>query len=133
MMFHEPFPFLTVDDIINHFFLNWPEENVKPPMTVQVSQDKKAVEIQAAMAGFEEEDVTVRFEQNVLYIEGDTTQKEAIAAKFRCKVNRAFSFKNTINAANAKAELKHGILKITLPIIHPEDTSTYIFGTPAQK
>jgi len=119
-----------LDNIFNRFFYSFPREDPKPPIAVEMVCDEdgeySGAKIQFAVAGFEEEDLEIYFEERTLVIEGDNLKHLNISEKFKCSFQRKISIRENLDLDNADISLKNGILNILLPIKDPKQGRTYI-------
>lgn len=96
--------------------------NYPPYNVIKHGEDEYTIEI--AVAGFGKEDIEVKIEDHTLYIKGEVEVEESkdeyvhrgIAAR---KFTRAFALGEYIEISGA--ELKDGLLKISLEKILPEE------------
>lgn len=120
------------DSVFAKFFYSFPVQEPKPPISVELIRSREgaelAAQIQFAVAGFDEEDLKVYFEDRTLFIEGDNLDHKYISDKFKCSFARKISIKENIDLTEAKITLENGILNIFLPVIEPDKVRTYILG-----
>ena len=91
-----------------------------PP--VDIYSDEGKVVVQAEVPGLKQEEIDVNFHDGVLTIKGERkheaeTNKEGYHSVQRCygAFHRAVRLPAEVDASNAKAELKDGILTVTFP------------------
>jgi HSP20 family protein len=92
--------------------------NVFPP--VNIYQDKANIYLTAELPGMETADVSIDIEQNNIQIRGDRKiENEKLFYHRRERESGSFSrkleFKSKIDTDKVSAELKDGILKVTMP------------------
>jgi HSP20 family protein len=91
----------------------------QPP--VDVHEDATRILIVADLPGLEQGDVAISIDKNVLSIQGE--RKPVVAgdgASHRCErrqgpLSRAFTLPPTVDTENISAEMKAGVLTLTLP------------------
>lgn len=123
------FPRFT--SVFDNFFDNFekdlptlfePMEYMKTPALANVKETKDGFEIALAVPGFSKEDISIKVENNILYIAGETkqeqndenerfTRREYNYSKF----NRSFSLPKTVVAEKIAGNYENGILKLVLP------------------
>jgi HSP20 family protein len=110
------------DDFFGRPFtrLEWTEEAWSP--SVDVSETKDNVIVNAEIPGMNKEDVKVSVQDNVLILSGERKQeKEEKNANYHRiersygSFSRSFTLPTSVQADKVKATYKDGILKITLP------------------
>jgi HSP20 family molecular chaperone IbpA len=124
-----------MDRIFDSLFYNFPKE-IKPPVCYQINKDEKGtvkdITLQLAVAGFEEEDLKIWNEDNVLFLEGDNTKREEVLSKFR----KSFSWKlptaDHIDLDSTKISFKNGLLTLSIPIKIPAKKRKYLLGKQQQ-
>ena len=92
--------------------------------------------IKADVAGIDEKDINVTVQDNILTISGERTeeQNESKNSTFTLLERKKGSFSRSIllpdgvKAENVKAELKNGVLTITLPKGKPVETKKIKIG-----
>lgn len=114
--------------------MRWPralglesEEMQKWAPSVDVIEREKEIVVKAEVPGVRKEDVHVSLSGNLMTIKGETRheEKEEKEDYYRCEISRgAFSRMLTLPAdvdeKNAKAELRDGVLMVTLPKLEQE-------------
>jgi HSP20 family molecular chaperone IbpA len=128
-----PRSFTEIDQLINYLFYSFPTDT-KPPLTVEEyrwDDNGDGVLISMALAGFKEEDLSVYVEDDILHISGDNTARE-IPEKFKAKFNHAFPVKKNLDLTKAEVKLESGILSVTIPLISPDKSRSYLFGEPTR-
>ena len=110
------------DDFFGRPFtrLEWTKEAWSP--SVDVSETKDNVIVNAEIPGMNKEDVKVSVQDNVLILSGERKQeKEEKNANYHRiersygSFSRSFTLPTSVQADKVKATYKDGILKITLP------------------
>jgi len=86
---------------------------------VDVREDENHILVEAEMPGFKKDEVNVTLESGVLTIAAERSieQKEGtqhLTERTYTRVHRSFSLPNTVNDADVNAELKDGVLHVTL-------------------
>lgn len=92
-------------------------------MKIDVTEDEKNFIVRANIPGFKKEDIKVDIDGNRVSISGETkSQKEEkkdekviYSERYEGRVYRSFTLDSTIDEANAQANYKDGVLKLTLP------------------
>ena len=91
-------------------------------LALDVSEDEKNVFVRSSLPGFEKDDVDIDLHDGVLTIKAEHTEEEGDENEryFRCKrrsgsMSRRVALPGTIDEDDADAELKHGILTVTIP------------------
>ena len=120
------------DNIFDHFENFFDEyDNVRSSLTANfpfyniVKKEKNKFDIEVALAGYDKKDITVEYEDNLLRIKSikeTKTDKEKDGVIHQGIAKRYFSKAFTI-AADVEiegAELKNGLLKVSLKKIVPE-------------
>ena len=141
--------FLTTEDIFSRFFYSFPNSEPKPPVSIRPIMEKEfpvendedvaytgtkttsscvGVEVQFAVAGFQEKDIKIWFEGRTLIVEGNNTSREKVAERFQCSFSRRISIKENLELEEATITLENGILAIRLPVRSNEKERTYLFG-----
>lgn len=118
------------NDVFNSLFYNFPKE-VKPPMDTSLKKEEDGsskVLLQAALAGFNKEEIKVWYEDNVLLLTGDNSQNDEILPKFRSSFSWKFPVSDKIDLEHAEVDFKNGLLSISLPVINPVKKKTYLLG-----
>ncbi len=89
---------------------------------VNISEDDKAYLVEADLAGLKKEDVKVEYKDNILSIRADKEEKKEEENKNYHRVEyslgsfcRSFQLPDNVEQKNINAEMKDGVLKITLP------------------
>ena len=131
---------VTFNSLFESFFLNWPEQS-KPPIShfpildadksvagLCESTDLKGWEIQLAVAGYTENDLKVWYENHILHISGDNTERE-ISHKFKCKFDHSLNVHSGLDLSKSEVSLSMGILSIKIPINKYKEEEKYLFGT----
>jgi HSP20 family protein len=85
--------------------------------------DEKNIYIKADVAGIEEKDLNVTVQDNIMTISGQRSEEKKESGKRGCVISerrmgsfsRSISIPDNVKHENIKAELKNGVLNITLP------------------
>ena len=102
-------------------------EKVYSP-NVNVFETKESVTLVVEMPGVEQTSLNLQVEKDTLSIEGqfhyetpsygEKNSQEFVGGKYA----RKFTLSKLVDAENAKAKLKNGILELTLPKVEPKKT-----------
>ncbi len=88
-----------------------------------VSEDENKYNIELALPGFSKEEVSIKFEEEVLTVTAGHQPKEDVKGPkytwnefgFKSKYERSFQLPETVDADNITAAFENGILNISLP------------------
>tara|TARA_B100000965_G_scaffold392812_1_gene402818 strand:- start:2774 stop:3232 length:459 start_codon:yes stop_codon:yes gene_type:complete len=124
------------DDIFNHFESMFDEDyytltqNIGsnyPPYNI-VRSGENQYDIEIALAGFNKDDINVTVEDRLLTVETKNTDEKTIANQSNEVIHRGISqryFKKSFTVASdvevKNAQLKDGLLKISMERVIPED------------
>lgn len=97
------------------------EVTYKPAANVR--EDEKNYMLELALPGFSKEEISIKFEEDVLTITaGHQTKEDAASPKYtwnefayKSKYERSFQLPETVNADLIVASFENGILLVTLP------------------
>jgi len=97
------------------------ELTYKPAANVR--EDEINYTIELALPGFSKEEVSIKFEEEVLTVTAGHQPKEDVKGPkytwnefgFKSKYERSFQLPETVDADNITAAFQNGILKISLP------------------
>lgn len=100
---------------------NETELTYKP--AANVSEDENKYTIELALPGFSKEEISIKFEEEVLTVTAGRQPKEDVKGPkytwnefgFKSKYERSFQLPETIDADSISAAFENGILKISLP------------------
>jgi HSP20 family protein len=100
---------------------NETEVTYKP--AANVSEDENKYNIELALPGFSKEEVSIKFEEEVLTVTAGHQPKEDVKGPkytwnefgFKSKYERSFQLPETVDADNISAAFVNGILNISLP------------------
>jgi HSP20 family protein len=100
---------------------NETELTYKP--AANVSEDENNYTIELALPGFSKEEISIKFEEEVLTVTAGRQPKEDVKGPkytwnefgFKSKYERSFQLPETINADSISAAFENGILRIALP------------------
>ena len=100
---------------------NETELTYKP--AANVSEDENKYNIELALPGFSKEEVSIKFEEEVLTVTAGHQPKEDVKGPkytwnefgFKSKYERSFQLPETVDADNISAAFENGILLIALP------------------
>ncbi|GJL56776.1 MAG: hypothetical protein NPIRA02_39080 [Nitrospirales bacterium] len=93
--------------------------------SVDIFENDQALTIVADMPGVQSDDVTIDLREDVLTLTGVPSvsvpsEEEFILEEFDTgKYFRQFTLSEVIDQANIKANLNHGVLRVTLPKVGP--------------
>ena len=79
-----------------------------------LKESQEALMLELDMPGFTEEDLAITIEGKQLKIKGERKMGREL------KINRAFTMSNSLDPHGIVAELKNGLLMITLPKVAPK-------------
>lgn len=121
-----------IDRLFDDFF------NLKPASmfdsewlpAVDVYEDEKHIHIKADVAGIEEKDLDLNLQDNVLTVSGRRNEEKKESSGRNCFVSerrfgsfsRSISLPEGVNQENVRAELKNGVLKVTIEKPKTEET-----------
>lgn len=113
-----------IDRLFDDFF------NLKPVSmfdsewlpAVDVYEDEKHIHIKADVAGIEEKDLDLNLQDNVLTVSGRRNEEKKESSGRNCFVSerrfgsfsRSIALPEGVNPENVKAELKNGVLKVSI-------------------
>jgi HSP20 family protein len=88
-----------------------------------VREDEKAYQLELALPGIPKEEISLKFEDEVLTVSaGHQLREDEKSAKYtwnefayKSKYERAFQLPETVDADSISATFENGILKVTLP------------------
>lgn len=100
---------------------NETELTYKP--AANVSEDENKYNIELALPGFSKEEVSIKFEEEVLTVTAGRQPKEDVKGPkytwnefgFKSKYERSFQLPETVDADTISAAFANGILNISLP------------------
>jgi len=100
---------------------NETELTYKP--AANVSEDDKNYTIELALPGFSKDEISIRFEEEVLTVTAGRQPKEDVKGPkytwnefgFKSKYERSFQLPETVNADAISAAFENGILNVSLP------------------
>jgi len=100
---------------------NETELTYKP--AANVSEDENKYTIELALPGFSKEEISIKFEEEILTVTAGRQPKEDVKGPkytwnefgFKSKYERSFQLPETIDADSISAAFENGILKISLP------------------
>lgn len=100
---------------------NETELTYKPAANVR--EDEKNYTIELALPGIAKEEVSIKFEEEVLTVTAGRQPKEEVKGPkytwnefgFKSKYERSFQLPETVDADNITATFENGILRIALP------------------
>lgn len=111
-----------IDELIEEFFT--PAFDVVPSVypAIDVAENDAATVVVAELPGVKKEDVTIKFENNVLTISGERKPYEIpqdariLLNEMRVrKFTRSLEIPHDVDGEKITAELNNGILRVTLP------------------
>ena len=103
---------------------------------IDMFNDEKNVYIKADVAGIEEKDLNVTVQENILTISGERIEEKKENKSGRCFISerktgsfsRSFTLPEDVKNENVRAELKNGVLTITLPKEKPAEAKKIKIG-----
>ncbi len=100
------------------------ESEILLPVPVEITETKDAINVRAAVSGFKPEEIEVSIKEKLLILSGETeieektTDENTIYSEWRSnKFCRQLTLSSEIDADKVKANLKDGVLQLTLPKI----------------
>ncbi|HCD36639.1 Hsp20/alpha crystallin family protein [Chlorobium phaeovibrioides] len=110
-------------DKVSPFFTSM----MSPAFKVDISEDDKAIFIEADMPGMKKEDVTVSMEDDVLSISAEREHSEEEKKKGYHRIerswgslSRSFTVGDNVDSEHIDASYDNGVLKIVVPKKEPE-------------
>jgi HSP20 family protein len=98
------------------------ESEILLPVKVEVSETDDKINVRAAVPGFKPDEIAVSVKDNVLILSGETEMSEkredenTVFSEFRSnKFCRQLRLSSEVDEEKVKANLKDGVLKLTLP------------------
>jgi HSP20 family protein len=98
-----------------------------PTFKVDISEDEKAIFLNADIPGVKKEDVKVSMDEDVLCITAERAQEEEEKKKNYHRIerswgsmSRSFSIGNNVDSEHISAAYDNGVLKIVVPKKEPE-------------
>jgi len=127
--------FLLPNDLssfIDELFYRVPTET-KPPMGFSRVYDDDGIvigsEIQMALAGFQEDDIDVKVDEDYIYLRGDNTKRDNVHTRFLCSFSHKIPYNKKLDVKNTKVSLENGILTLRFLFVKQEDKKLHLFGT----
>lgn len=100
------------------------ESEILRSVPVEITETKDAINVRAAVSGFKPEEIEVSVKDNLLILSGETkteentTDENTIYSEWRSnKFCRQLNLSSEIDADKVTANLKDGVLNLTLPKI----------------
>ncbi|MFN3426012.1 MAG: Hsp20/alpha crystallin family protein [Candidatus Thermochlorobacter sp.] len=123
-------PFATIDRVFDEVFKSTmpslPTMFDASAFRVDISEDDKAIYIEADLPGVKKEDLKVTVEDNLLTIRAErraetTENKKNFYRTERVfgSLTRSFTLGENVNAEAIEAHFADGVLKLTLPKVEP--------------
>jgi len=111
-------PFLP--SLFNNFFddIITPYWDVPQSPTIKVSSDEKAYYLKADVPGFDDNDVQVEVKDNIIHLSGKIENKSEQDGRFVSDIksfSHSYSLPNDIISDEISADMKNGILVVSLP------------------
>jgi HSP20 family protein len=95
---------------------------IAPAFKVDISEDEKAIFIEADMPGIKKEDVKISLEDDVLFISAERSQSEEEKKKGYHRIerswgslSRSFTVGENVDAEKIEATYDNGVLKVVVP------------------
>jgi HSP20 family protein len=115
-------PLKMFEDVFNDKVSPFFTSMMTPSFKVDISEDEKALYIDADVPGMKKEDVKVKIEDDVLFISAERTQEEEEKKKGYHRIerswgslSRSFTVGDNIDTDNIEASYDNGVLKLVLP------------------
>jgi HSP20 family protein len=115
-------PLKMFEDVFNDKVSPFFTSMMTPSFKVDISEDEKAIYIDADVPGMKKEDVKVKIEDDVLFISAERTQEEEEKKKGYHRIerswgslSRSFTVGDNIDTDNIEASYDNGVLKLVLP------------------
>jgi len=116
------------DDVMSNSY--WPTGVVAPELNgafrVDISEDEKAIYIEAELPGAKKEDITLQVEDGVLTISAERKQETEEKKKNYHRVervyghfSRSFTLGDSVDQEHIDAKYENGVLHLALPKIEP--------------
>ncbi|MNQ46835.1 Spore protein SP21 [compost metagenome] len=90
--------------------------------SLEVRETDKAYQVTADLAGFEQKDIQIDLDDNVLVLQGERRDAHSESAEGRCYTERAYGrferripLDHEVEADKVQARLKNGVLDIEIP------------------
>jgi HSP20 family protein len=117
---HDPF---AIDRFFDEPFFRFVDESSPREWNpaVEIVETEDEILLTAELPGLEEKDIQINVEENLLSLTGERTleKKEESdyvrSERWYGKFSRSFRLPDTADAENIRAELKKGVLTITVP------------------
>lgn len=115
-----------------HDFEDWlhAEAEVLVPVTLDVTETGDEIHIRAAVPGFKREDIALSIEGDILMLTGETEVRDKredenkVFTEWRSnKFCRKLTLPGAVDAEKVVANLKDGLLHLTLPKARPVETT----------
>jgi len=120
---------LTSNDLWDLFFFNKPIEYAKPPSNlyeIYEGKEFKGLRLQAALAGFSKEDVSVSAKGTTLKISGKNV-KDSVNPKFQCEFSWEYSIRKDLDLEKIEGSLENGLLSLFIPVKESEKPKEITF------
>jgi HSP20 family protein len=115
-------PLTLFEDVFNDKVSPFFSSMIVPAFKVDISEDDKAIFIEADMPGIKKEDVKVSLDDGVLFIRGERSQSEEEKKKGYHRIertwgslSRSFTVGNNVDADKIEATYDNGVLKVIVP------------------
>lgn len=118
-------PFAELSALQRQFFGDdWitPVRSVNIPTTDVYTKDDKEIVVEAHLPNFEEKDISVQVENGALVISAEKHEKEEdkkkqfVVRESSSSFYRRIQLPDRANDSNIEAEMKDGVLKVTVPL-----------------
>lgn len=120
-------PLKVFEDVFNERVTPFFSSIVTPSFKVDISEDEKAVYVDADMPGMKKEDVKVAMEDDVLCISAERSHEEEEKKKNYHRIerswgslSRSFTVGDNVDVDHIQASYENGVLHIVLPKKEPE-------------
>jgi len=116
---HSPF---AVDRFFDEPFFRFLDESHREwSPAVEIIESDEEISLKAELPGLEEKDIRINVEENLLNLTGERTSENkqegdcVRSERWYGKFSRSFRLPETADVENIKAELKNGVLAVTVP------------------
>tara|TARA_B100000427_G_scaffold319891_1_gene318658 strand:+ start:208 stop:621 length:414 start_codon:yes stop_codon:yes gene_type:complete len=113
-----PAIFNTMDDIIDGFVDSYRYDQARIPKYNVIENEKEYI-VTVEIPGFEKEDVSIEHKDDILTISGTSKYSEKSERYFNSfenlEINKSFYLPEDVETKKIDANLKNGILAITIP------------------
>ena len=125
----------SMDRLFDDFFSLSPMEFFDSEWlpAIDLYDDEKNIYVKADVAGIDEKDLNVTIQDNILTISGERSEEKKESGKKGCTISerrmgsfsRSISIPDIVKHDSIKAELKKGVLTLTLPREKPAKSKEF--------